>query len=63
MLHISDCAGIDFVDKIGWYMSETEFSDDEKKELEAISKFLKNNRAEELSISEKELDIEWINRC
>lgn len=37
MQHVKDCESIDYVDQIGDYMSEVEFTEEEKAELERIS--------------------------
>lgn len=37
MQHVRDCESIDFVDPIGDFCSDVEFTDEEKAELERIS--------------------------
>lgn len=37
MQHIRDCESIDFVDQIGGYLSNVEFTEQEKSELERLS--------------------------
>lgn len=42
MQHVKDCESIDYVDQIGDYMSEVEFTKEEREELERLSDELRS---------------------